>query len=213
MSEFEDHFGDDEWINFVRQLAPPLRLAEMQRHLDNGCEQCRIVWGIWSRVRDTAVRETGYEAPEDAVRSIKAAFAVRKRLPLFSRLAELASLVFDSWREPLPVGIRGGTACARHVLHETDKFLIDLRLEQEDESHCSLVGQVLPKEANEGAVAGTAVALAQGEAPMTQTIANSMGEFQLEFDYRGDLRLYLQVPGAATVVVALPSPGESPALI
>jgi hypothetical protein len=209
MSDFEDHFRDAAWIEFVRQSVSVERMAQMQLHLDKGCEPCRHAYTAWNQVWKTAVREANYEAPEQVVRSIKAVFRLRQKLPLLSRLTEWASLIFDSLHDPLPVGIRGGTAPARHLLHQSESFLIDLRLADEGATCASLVGQVLPKQTTQGSTAGTGIALTQGEVLITQTVANAIGEFQMEFEYLDGLILYLQIPNSVTIGVALPRADES----
>jgi hypothetical protein len=209
MRDFEDHFRDEAWIDFVRQLMSAEKMAQMQHHLDNACESCRHAYAIWNQVWSTALREANYEAPEHVVRSVKAAFRLRQKLPFLSRLTEWASLIFDSWHDPLPVGIRGGTAPARHLLHQSETFLIDLSLLHEGGTCASLVGQVLPKQTTQTSSAGTGIALTQGEALITQTVANAMGEFQMEFEYLGELILYLQVPNSVTIGIALPSADQS----
>jgi hypothetical protein len=120
--------------------------------------------------------------------------------------------MFDSFHEPLPAGVRGGTAPARHLLHEAGKFLIDVRLEQESGTHGFLTGQVLQRDAGLGATAGAGVLLAQGDRTLlAQAIGNSAGEFQLDFEGQNDLTLYLQIPGEQPIRIALPKPGEMPA--
>jgi len=35
------HFSDEDWLHFIRHLVPETETAEMARHLEEDCEECR----------------------------------------------------------------------------------------------------------------------------------------------------------------------------
>jgi hypothetical protein len=203
------HFDNERWVDFVRQVISLDAASQMQRHLDEGCDVCHSAHTMWLHVVDAAAGERRSDPPEASVRSVKAAFALRRKLPVLSRLARMARVVFDSLYEPLPVGVRGGAPPARHILHEAGPYFIDLRLERESEIVSSLIGQVLPvQECGPEPTSAGILLVERGEAIMAQTITNSMGEFQLECDHRKDLTLYVDIAGSEPIGVTLPQTSD-----
>ena len=208
----EEHFSDDLWLRFLSGLLPREQTQRMQEHADRHCAECLQSLRLWRNVTTRAETVVRYRAPERAVSNVKAAFAFKQRVPLLSRFAQSARLVFDSLREPLPEGVRASFAAPRQFTHAAGPFLIDLRVEAEGERQTCVTGQIVRADGVEGATAGTSIALVRGGGELvTMSIANSIGEFYLEFDQRRDLALYLDVPGNGTIMVSLPDLGGSSA--
>jgi hypothetical protein len=203
MRTTKEHFTDEVWLDFVRQL-PVADEVELRNHLNQQCPVCLKSHALWLRVASASVREPEYSPPESQVRSIKAAFGLKRSLPLLRQLAQAAQLVFDSWSEPLPAGVRGGPGSVRRMLHKAGEFLIDLRIETTHGK--SLVsGQILHADKAEAATIGTGVVLVdEPEQIVKQTIADSLGEFQFECGMPGGLELYLEPPGVKPISVHLP---------
>jgi hypothetical protein len=203
------HFDNERWVDFVRHVISLDAAAQMQSHLDEGCDVCGSTHAMWLHVVDAAAGESCCEPPEASVQSVKAAFALRRKLPVLKRLARMAQVVFDSLYEPLPVGVRGGALPARHILHEAGLYFIDVRLERESEIVSSLIGQVLPVQecGLEPTTAGILL-VESGQTIIAQTITNSMGEFKLECDHRKDLTLYVDIAGSAPIGVTVPQTAD-----
>lgn len=203
MSDLQPHFEDGMWIDFVRGLTTIDDAKHLGAHLEAGCPECVEAHSTWNRVLDVTRREASYEVPEASVRLVNAAFALRHKTPVLSRLAQVAVRIFDSFEEPLPAGIRGGAAPARQLLHAAGDFLIDLRLETEGRRE-SLTGQIMCT-GTEGVTSGAGVLLVHGnERLIAQTIANSLGEFQMEFERQNELQLYLETASNEIIAVGLP---------
>jgi hypothetical protein len=200
------HFDDKAWLDLARKVVMPDRAAQMQAHLDAGCEACQTQFAMWRLVIDTAEREADYEPPETAVRAVRDAFSLSRKLPFLPMLADAARLIFDSFYEPLPAGVRGAPSLeARHVLHESGDIVVDIRLESESHGVTSMSGQVLQRNAPVEATAGAGVVLVQGrDTLIAHTIANRMGEFQLEFEHSTGVTVFLELPGGRIISVALP---------
>ncbi len=204
------HFSDWEWLELACRLTPPDRASEMHAHLAGGCENCGQLHKKWSLILQAAERQSEYEPPEDVVRSVKAAFSLAHKLPSLSRIAVAARLVFDSFREPLPAGIRGTTPTIRHLLHEVDDYVIDLRMERQSGGRIFIAGQTLPKEANcRDAIAAGIVVVAKSGDLVAQAIANSVGEFHLEFAEACELSVYVAISNESVIAIALPDAVES----
>ncbi len=88
----------------------------------------------------------------------------------------IASLVFDSWTEPIPE-LRSTTLKDRHLIFEGDGVILDLMLKRADAGTCIHVGgQVLPAESSLDTVSDVQVLMQQG-VHRSRTHTNALGEF------------------------------------
>ncbi|MBI4471732.1 MAG: hypothetical protein HY646_03625 [Acidobacteria bacterium] len=88
----------------------------------------------------------------------------------------IASLVFDSWMEPIPE-LRGASVEDRHLIYEGSGLILDLLLKQGADGACIHVGgQVLPADDAHQKVADVPVRLELGNR-RTHTHTNALGEF------------------------------------
>jgi len=117
----------------------------------------------------------------------------------------LASLLFDTFAQPLPAGIRSGAAVARQLVYEAEGLTVDLRLDSQPHSGKVLVvGQVLDKRHPQVSPRGVSIALwTQNGQPFLEVGPNESGEFHLEFDAQDDLRLLIDVAGRKTIRIPL----------
>jgi hypothetical protein len=198
------HFDDGEWADFVRDVASPELAQRMQAHLNRECEVCAKSLAIWNLVSQVASREQSYEAPESAIRVVKSAFGWRQKLSFLARQAQMARMVFDSFQDPVPAGLRGSGTGARHLLHEAGDFHVDIWLDQENEGRVWLAGQLRHREGETAHTGGASVVFVRGDDDIVaQTIANEVGEFQQELDARGKLRIFLHIPNIALIGIEL----------
>jgi hypothetical protein len=88
----------------------------------------------------------------------------------------IASLVFDSWTEPIPE-LRAAVLSDRHLIYEGDGVILDLLLKQEKDGSCiHVAGQVLPGEYPLDCVSDLLVCVEQGR-HRCYTHTNALGEF------------------------------------
>src|SRR5690242_19840823 len=137
------HFAEEDWADFARVETGAEQAARMQRHLDEGCAECRRAHDLWASVGRVAGHEADYQPPESAVRQVKGQYTLRKADGVLSRLRS-AVLVFDSARLPAAAGVRAAAATsARQLLYRFGNRLVKLRLETTEEpARLSLVGQI-----------------------------------------------------------------------
>ena len=207
MAGAELHFGDDAWIDFVRNVAPPERANAIRKHLAGGCVECNRTFRFWSLLTEAAACESEYAPPEDLVASVKAAFMPAPRPePWLGQARRLAKLVFDSWRDPLPAGVRGGNSPLRHLLYDAGDVLIVLLLETAPDARVQLAGQALGKNENPRAIpTGAQIEVVDRESRrVTGAAANIFGEFHLEFETQAGLEIH--VHAGALSVIPLPDP-------
>jgi len=204
MTDFRTHFEDDAWLGFVRGLVIAEEKQAMRAHLNQGCEECRQTYEAWQRFVEIAKQEAWDVAPESAIRFVKAAFALRRRVAFRQGLAHVAERIFDSFQEPLPMGLRGSPASPRQLLYQAGNLLIDLRLEQNPGASGALTGQVVSAQSGQSTGCAGVVLLREPNTVIAQTITNSLGEFQLDFERQDDLRVCLELLDGTLLDVVLP---------
>lgn len=199
----DNHFEDEEWTDFIRSTASHELKTRIEEHLATGCAQCDKSLALWKSVSIVAKRELAFQVPSDVVRDLKACFELRKKFPVLSREARIARLIFDSFRDPLPAGVRGRSAPGRRLLHESGDFHIDLSLERKD-GRLAVAGQVLKRNGSPELTQGTCVLFVKGESSvLSQAIANADGEFHQLLDRGDDLKIFLQILDTQLVCIDL----------
>ena len=196
------HFSEQVWADFVRRISEPLTKANIESHLARGCSDCRATSDVWNRVQTMVSNEISYTPPENVVCMVKQEFAATNSQ---EETSVLASLLFDTFAQPLPAGIRSGAAVARQLVYEAEGLTVDLRLDSQSHSGKVLVvGQVLDKRHPRVSPSGVSIALwTQNGQPCLEVGPNQSGEFQLEFEAQDDLRLLIDVAGRKTIRIPL----------
>jgi hypothetical protein len=198
------HFAIEDWADEARDLVGGSQKSAMMRHLDEGCERCAGTFRMWQGVSQIASREKSYIPPEGIVRSVKALYALQKPESLAARSVKVARLVFDSFKQPVPIGVRASGQPIRQVLYRTNGYYIDLRIEgQTGSSQSSVVGQILRHPGAPPANAHLPVVVSRGKTPMVRTITNQLGEFHFEFDATKNHELSILVDEDASISVPL----------
>jgi hypothetical protein len=91
----------------------------------------------------------------------------------------IASIVFDSWTEPIPE-LRASVVTDRHLIYEGGGVILDLLLKQEKQHSCiQISGQVLPGAPPLDGVSDLPVCIEQGRYRCS-THTNAMGEFTFQ---------------------------------
>ncbi len=190
------HFDLSAWTDFVRGTAAAGDHAAMEAHLARGCAKCGRSVEILRNFAAAAASGSQYSAPEYMIQCAKAIFSLQQpeKVHILPRI--LARLVYDSFLEPLPAGIRSQQRLSRQTLYEAGDFRLDLRLEQERGStRVSLVGQIEDRKDPSRKVGSVPVLLAAGKEIVAKTISNQFGEFQFSYEPKSRLRLYVPIFG------------------
>lgn len=196
-----DHFTDEDWLDYARDLA--VSRDALERHLAGGCNRCEPTLRFWRSVLTLARAEAAYAPPLHAVRQARASFAAARPAPRPS----LAALVFDSFRQPLPAGVRAGAGApsARQMMFKAGPYAVRLRVERAgDSDRVSVVGQVVDDADPTRALADLSVLALRGTQAVDRTLTNRLGEFQLEPESADNLRLSVGVPDRGPLTVPLP---------
>jgi DNA-binding NarL/FixJ family response regulator len=155
-------------------------------------------WDGLDRRRPRPSGETGEPVKEPST--------FRRPKELLERVARKASLVFDSFRQPLPAGVRVVGPSARRLLYKAGRYRVRLRLEPgADSDRLSLVGQVLDEGFPKKPLHDLAVLVSSGGKTVDRTLTNRFGEFLLQPEPAKDLRLSVEAPEIGSFIVSLPS--------
>jgi len=125
------------------------------------------------------------------------------------------TLVFDSFHQALPAGLRSGTSGSRHLLYRTDDLTADLRLEAGARTgRLLLTGQVADTRRPGESLGSVRVAVARGSDEVLSLGSNELGEFQCELDPSEDMVLSVALDRGPVLQIPLdrlPAPSKAPA--
>ncbi len=189
------HFELAKWVDSARGLVEGSVRVAMERHLASGCRKCRQAAELLYKVQAAARNDAQVQIPHYALRCAQAVFILQQpeRVQILPRIP--ARLLYDSFGEPLPVGLRTQQRLSRQALYQAGDYSLDLRLENERSSFCvALVGQIQNRKEPGRHLGGVPVLLLSGKQIVAQAVTNSLGEFHMEYAPTKHLRLYVPVP-------------------
>ena len=189
------HFDISKWADFVRGLIEESAQLAMKRHLASGCPKCRRITDLLHKVEAATRSDSQIHVPEYAVRCARVFFLLQQpeKVQILPRIP--TQLLYDSFREPLPAGLRTQQRLSRQYLYQAGDYSLDLRLENErGSSRVALVGQIQNrKQAGKRMGGGVPVLLVSGKKILAHAVSNSLGEFQMEYAPQKHQRLYVPV--------------------
>ena len=204
-----EHGSEEDWVDFAHQQAEPGKRARLEQHLEKGCPRCTRTLLLWKAVLDVADQEGQYRPPPEALRQLAGQFALRRPKRLLERLAERAALVFDSFRQPQPAGVRSAGPTPRQLIYSVGRYTIRLRVEPSAHAErLSIVGQILDEQEPPTALQDIAVLALKGSKTLDRTLTNHLGEFVLEPDAAENLRLHVDLAEIGTFTVHTPRDAE-----
>jgi len=179
-----NHFDIEQWADFSRGLDRDIDRSAMETHLSTGCQRCSRLVAMFGSVAAIARADAAYEPPASAMRLARAIYQPQKPE------RTLARLVFDSFREPLPAGVRTQDRQTRHALYEAGGYCVDVRLEhQRPADMATLVGQLADREHRGVDADDVRVELRTKKEILASANCNRFGEFQLDYRPAPALRL------------------------
>lgn len=202
-----EHYEKDSWVDYARGLGGT-EGREMEAHLSSGCTQCRRRAELWGKLAATARAEAEYQPPPSVLRRAKAIFT-RRGPERASAVQILARLVYDSFRDPLPAGMRAGDRPSQ-ALFEAEHYSLDLHLNRErvdrerGAARMVLVGQIAHRSKTAKRVSELPILLVSGRQVVARGVSNERGEFHLEYDPRARLRLRIPVEAGKRIEIPLP---------
>jgi len=208
-----EHFAEQPWVDFVRGVSGTEISKDIKTHLIAGCQECQTSHDNWSRVRRLASEEAAYEPSDNLLRLVKLGFCNKPTDE--PQKWTLASLVFDSFTQPLLHGVRSGAlnvgavgadrVSVWQVVHEAEGLTVDLRFSQRAQSKAMhLVGQVFDRQAVRPLQSSAIVELSTDQGHLiTTSVVSALGEFHIECEAKGQLLLLVKAAGRNTVRIPL----------
>ena len=191
------HLDLIQLTDYIREATAEAQAAAMEAHLASGCQKCRLTADLLHKLAAAARSDSQVQVPDYALRCARAIFLLQQpeKVQILPRIP--ARLLYDSFREPLPAGLRTQQRLSRQTLYQAGDYSLDLRLENErGSSRVALVGQIENRNHPEKRVSNVPVLLVSGKQILAQVVSNSLGEFQMEYMPSKHLRLYVPVPQA-----------------
>jgi hypothetical protein len=206
VSSGHEHFREEDWVDFAREVGDREHRARVAQHLEAGCSECERTFRLWAAVLSVADQATQAGPPEFALGRMKERFSLQRPKKLRERIAAQAALVFDSFRQPMLAGMRASSGVpVRQLLYKAGRYTIKLQVEPgHGETQVSIVGQILDERDPSGGLRDIAVLAMKGTKLLDRTVTNGMGEFHLEPDATDKLQLSVDVPEIGTFTVEPP---------
>jgi len=124
---------------------------------------------------------------------------------LLRRVMQAARLVFDSFLQPLPDGIRTSQLPTRRLVYEAGGLMADLWIEPKTDSRrTALVGQLVDSAKPDRRLDRIPIALRGQKGLIAFATTNEFGEFHFDFDFESMLTLEMEPNGYQSVSVELP---------
>lgn len=197
------HISEADCADLANQTLCPQRRSEMEEHLKS-CAKCAKESRVWQGFKEFARRESECSPSEEAVRLAVGTFAICGPQPRRGVFREIAQLVFDSFREPVLAGVRGGPVPSRRLMFRAGEIMIDLSLQAVSRPrHVLLVGQVLDTATSGVGIGRVPVVLLNGREILAEVQTNPYGEFQMECVENKNLQISVGVTEDKDVFIPL----------
>ena len=188
-----NHYDATKWIDFVRGVVVGREREAMQAHFGTACTRCGRIARLLGAAAEVGASDSRWNVPDSVVQTARSFFALQRPEKVHILPRMVARLVYDSFRDPLPAGVRTQHRISRQAIYEAGRYSVDVRLEHERGcARINLVGQIADREQPATNLGDVPVLLMSGKAVMARTLSNRFGEFHME--YEPGRRIWLYVP-------------------
>jgi len=200
-------FRAEEWSDLAKNAASDNWQVGMQGYPESTCKPFRKTAVSSPNVARAGAVEAGYQPTAESVRTVKAAFASVDSPGKRHETGGLIQLLFDSFSQPRPPGIRSGGMRIRQMLYRADPFQIDIHIELKPEENRLLVtGQLVDLSHSEMVGRDVQVMLSDGREYLVNTTTNQFGEFLGEVENSGDLEISFLDRSSRPIVIMIRGP-------
>ena len=180
------HLNNENLVAYVEGRLASRELQFAKAHLDT-CTDCASELRTWANLFETLHGSQLQDPPADAIRNCGAIYQIPK--PASKLRQVIARLVFDSFREPLAVGVRGESA-AQQLLIQAEDLDLHLRVSHKPRA---IVGQLLQR-SDSRFVSGARLSIVKQGVPIETTITDGLGEFRFRQAPDGNMQLNADSP-------------------
>jgi hypothetical protein len=203
------HYDRASWVDHVRGLGAPDGRAALDSHAA-ACAGCSRTSQLWSRLAAIGEGDARDAVPAGVLRRARRIFVPPTPEKRANPIQLLAQLVYDSFRDPLPAGLRAEDRPSQ-IRFEAGPYSLDLHLNRErvDRERSAaarmvLVGQIAHRGEPDKRLPLLPVLLVKGRRVVASSVSNEWGEFHLEYDPRARVRLQIPVGENKRIEVPLP---------
>jgi len=184
------HFQTEYWSDSGSQVVFDARRNAVHRH---GTARQRLdgeTRALSKKVARAAAIEAGYQPAAENIRIVKSAFSTARGTAPPQHAGELMQLVFDSFSQPAPLGIRSASMLVRQMLYRAEPYQIHIQIElQRERNRLAVTGQLVDLTHPEMVGREVQVMLSDGAEDVVKTVTNQFGEFRGEVRNSGDLEI------------------------
>jgi hypothetical protein len=191
----------EQLAEFAAKDLDASAFAFVEEHLTTGCPECRreVAWLL--ELRRLAAPGALEDPPPWVVRRAATIPGDIRDGRLARFVGAVATLVFDTLRDPLPHGARAAGAAGRQMLFRVREYDVDVRVDAKGSALYRVSGQVLPgPERGLDEVTGVGVALVNENRVVAETLTNEIGEFAFDSLDAGTYALSIDVNEEILVV-------------
>ncbi len=160
--------------------------AQARNHIEE-CEQCRCDIAWLQGLAGFGARERKYDPPAWAAANAENVFRLKKPALVTVAKEIVARLVYDSFNEPLPFGVRRRDLPVRQALYKTDNVQLDLKIEVGDEKGL-IIGQIVADRVDMD-MAELQIELTHDGRVIGKSRTNALGEFIFQDLPKGNYEL------------------------
>ncbi len=187
------HLSTENLIDYMDGKASDVEKTTAQGHLDT-CKNCTELLSEFQALVVRLQKDSSFEPPADLVQWGVNLFQPIMQPETGGKLRKIiASLVFDTFDQPLPAGIRRVGAPPRQLLFRAGDVDVDVKIESmEANDRITLVGQVLS--GAEKFLDNTPVKLESHGIVRYRTRTNLVGEFTFDEVPKDTYHLSVDLP-------------------
>jgi len=193
------HLNSEIAFDFIEVRLTKDQQTFWRKHLE-GCNECREDLGSWQQLATDLKRSHLKSVSGEVLNRVIESFPRRQGESGSSFRSVIATLIFDSFRQPALAGARGPSAAARQLVMRAEEFDVHIKVWGEPD-HRQMLGQLLPRSGESFVRVARFHLLRNGERLETVAV-DEMGEFQFTDVPEGDLSLQIDLPNL-TVIGAL----------
>jgi anti-sigma factor RsiW len=193
-------------LDFAAGQIDPDESERVAAHVRDGCPACERELASVATLRRIANGDELVDPPASVLARAQRVPGQARAGGLPSLVGKIAALVFDTVRDPLPLGARSGGFQARQMLFRALDYDIDVRIAPAGGGLVRISGQVLPGPTRSlEAATDLEIALLGPTAETALSTTNELGEFDLGLRTEGDYALCVEAAEDRLVVDGLPA--------
>jgi hypothetical protein len=191
------HFSDELWADFARHIGTEEVRAELQAHLDAGCEGCRMIANRFLAVARMAFNERLLAVPPELVERAKKIATRVQSSGWIENLTVIIGHLTDT--RPLdwqPAGVRSGPGSAgqegARLTFRAADYSVHLKVEPLlGGEEAEIIGEIANEGGQEGPMEGIPVQMVLRGRIFSESVTNRFGEFLIGSPIRNNVTLRL----------------------